>query len=175
MMIAGVVALLCICATLLHAYQVSAFRREPTTDKCARLPEKVEKFIKYFATEVRGFEYCGFRKIARGDINSDGIEDLIVLFSVEGACNDDKSTPPGDCGNHLETYLKAFLGKELKEVPLLRVGSRGERFVTGISVKNGVIEAETLTYGEDDPMCCPSIKGKTTFVHTNDVLTEKRP
>jgi len=175
LLIAWVAALLCIYAPTLHAQQANASQRKPAAGNCEILPEKVEKFIKSFTSEVRGAEYCEFRKIARGDINADGIADLIVAFTVEGACDDDKSTPPGACGNHHETYLKVFLGKELKEVPLLMVGSRGERFIMGLVVKNGVIEAETLTYGKDDPMCCPSIKGKTRFVLTKDVLTEKRP
>jgi len=173
LMIAWVTALLCICTLMLHAQPADASPRKSTADKCELLPEKVERFIKSFTAEVRGAEYCRFRNIARGDINADGIEDLIVVFTVEGACNDDKKTPAGACGNHHETYLKVFLGKELREVPLLMVGSRGERDITGLSVKDGVIEAEILTYGKDDPMCCPSIKGKTSFVLTKYALTEK--
>jgi hypothetical protein len=173
LMIAWVVALLCILIPMVHAQQASASPRKSPAGKCELLPEKAERFIKSFAAEVRGAEYCEFRKIARGDINGDGIADLIVVFTVEGACDGDKKTPAGACGNHHETYMQAFLGKELKEVPLLMVGSRGERAITGIIVKKGVIEAETLTYGKNDPMCCPSIKGKTRFVLTKDVIREK--
>lgn len=173
MMIAWLAVLLCLCAPMFHAQHAHASQRKSSAGGCELLPEKVEKFIKSFAAGVRGAQYCRFRKIARGDINADGIADLIVVFTVEGACDDDKSTPPGACGNHHETYLKVFLGKELKEVPLLMVGSRGDRLITGLIVKNGVIEAETLAYGEDDPMCCPSIKGKTRFVLTKDVLMEE--
>ena len=144
-------------------------------EECKPLPEKAEKFIKSFTGEVRGEEYCRFRKITRGDVNSDGIEDLIAVFTIEGACGDDKTTTPGACGNHHETYAKIFLGKELKEVPVIMIGRRGERLIKGLTVVNGIIQAETLNYGKDDPMCCPAIKGQTAFVLNKGSLTEKNP
>lgn len=144
-------------------------------EECTPLPEKAEKFIKSYAKIVRGAESCQYRTIARGDVNSDGTEDLIMVFNIAGACGNDKTSPPGACGNHHETYLKIFLGKELKEVPVLIVGRRGERLIMGLNVANGIIQADTLRYGKDDPMCCPSIKGQTEFVFKNKTVTEKHP
>lgn len=173
LIISWVVAVLCTWAPANLAQQASSPQQKPPADKCEILPKKVERFINAFAAEVRGAEYCEFRKIVRGDINGDGIADVIVVFTVEGACADDKKTPAGACGNHHEQYMKALLGKELKEVPLLMVGERGERDIVGLAVNNGIIEAETLSYRENDPMCCPSLKGRTRFVLFKDALVEK--
>jgi len=129
--------------------------------RCETLPEKVERFINSYTKIEQGDEDCKYRRIARGDINSDGIEDLIITFSIGGVCgsgNTDKNTTPGSCGNHSETYLKIFLGKELKEVPIKMIGGRGTRSIKGLNVVGGVILAETLEWGKDDSMCCPSIK-----------------
>jgi ankyrin repeat protein len=153
--------------------QADASQGKPPAGKCEGLPVRVEKFINAFAAEVRGAEYCEFRKIVHGDINGDGIADLIICFTVEGACDNDKKTPAGAYGNHHEQYMKAFLGKELKEVPLRMVGERGERDIVGLAVNSGIIEAETLSYRENDPMCCPSLKGRTRFVLFKDVLVEQ--
>lgn len=142
--------------------------------ECLPLPNKVEKLIKAYADEIRGAEYCKFRKVARGDIDADGVEDLAVVFTVEGACNDDKETTPGACGNHHESFMMVFLGKSLKKVPRLEVGSRGVRAITSIEIVNEAVAAETLAYGSDDAQCCPSVKGNAAFILKKGVLTEKR-
>jgi hypothetical protein len=88
--------------------------------------------------------------IGRGDIDSDGVDDLVVAFNVEGACDDDKGSAPGTCGNHVEAYLKVFFGKVMKEGPVLAVGSPGSREITGLRIADGAITAETLKHGESD-------------------------
>ncbi len=144
-------------------------------EDCQRLPDKVTKSIASYVHQLRGAEYCRFRVVARGDIDSDGIEDLIVAFTVEGACNEDKETSPGACGNHAEQYLKAFLGKELKEIPILEIGSDWGRFVRKLTVKNGTIEAETKAHGPNDSHASLSVTGETEFSLRNGVLTENHP
>lgn len=143
--------------------------------ECEPLPEKAEKFIKSFTENDRAAEYCRFRTILRGDINSDGAEDLIVIFNNEGGCGSDKNSHPGTCGNHSETYLKIFLGRDLSEVPVQMIGRRGERFIIGMKLVNGVLQVDTLSYGKDDPMCCPSVKAKTEFVLKGETIVEKHP
>jgi len=71
--------------------------------------------------------------------------------------------------------MRVFLGKSLKEVPMLEVGSKGVRSITSIEIVNGAVEAKTLAYGNNDAMCCPSVKGKAVFILKKGVLTEKRP
>lgn len=143
-------------------------------EECEKLPGKVEQYIKAFEKEVRGSEYCRFRDIARGDIDSDGEEDLVVVFNVEGACHQAKGSASGTCGNHHETYVKAYLGNNLNEVPTLEIGGRGIRFFTNVKVRKGAIEFDTLAYGKEDAMCCPSIKGKTQFEIRDGKFIERK-
>ena len=142
--------------------------------ECVALPKDAESFIKAFNARARGAEDCEARTVIRGDVDADGVEDLIVAFNIEGACGKDKTVEAGSCGNHDETYLKIFLGRSTKEIPLLMIASRGERQIAGLSFVAGAIHAETLKYGKNDAMCCPSIKGKTRFVLGRDVIAERR-
>lgn len=151
------------------------FTQPCLAEECERLPTKAEKFIKAFESKVRGAEYCQFRDIAHGDINGDGINDLVVAFNVEGACISEISRTPGTCGNHHETYLIAFLGKELSEIPVLKIGGRGIRSLSNVKVLNRVVEFDTLAYGKKDAMCCPTLAGKIQFVIRGGKFLEKHP
>ena len=142
-------------------------------EDCLALPDKVESFIKSFTNTIRGAEYCEYRQVARGDVNLNGTEDLVVVFNVEGACHQDLEAPAGSCGNQHDSFLQVFLDKDLKEVPMVTIGSRGSRSIDGVSVEDGVILVKTLTRSEDDPMCCPSIEEKTRFILDKGRLIEK--
>lgn len=160
---------------LLALFVLIIFVQPCFAEECEPLPQKAEKYIKAFEKKVRGAEYCRFRDIAHGDINGDGVEDLVVVFNVEGACNKEKGRAPGACGNHHETYLKAFLGKELKEIPTIEIGGRGMRLISSVKVIKDAVEVETLTYGEQDAMCCPSVTGHTQFAIQSGKFIERHP
>jgi hypothetical protein len=161
--------------SLLALFALVIFVQPCLAEECERLPKKAEKFIKAFEKKVRGAEYCRFRDIAHGDINGDGVADLVVIFNVEGACNKDKGHTPGGCGNDHETYLKAFLGKELREIPMLEIGGRGTRLISSVKALKGAVEVETLSYGEKDAMCCPTIADKAQFIIQSGKFIERHP
>lgn len=140
--------------------------------ECRSLPEKVEHFIKQFAAQVRGEEYCRFRQIARGKLTPKSDGDLVITFNVEGACNHDKTSSPGTCGNHVEGYLKVFFGSELKDGPLLPLGPIGARTIVGMSIAPGEIVANTLVHGELDPRLIPSAHSQSRFILRGDRLVE---
>jgi len=141
--------------------------------QCQPVPDKVNKFISSYTSKVRGAEFCESRHITRGDLDSDGVEDLVVMFTIEGACLEDKQTPAGACGNRYTTYLKAFLGKDLKEVPLLAIGGSA-RAITSMKLTSGKIEVNSLSHTQGDSHCCPSLKGKALFVLKSGILAETR-
>lgn len=123
------------------------FTQATLAEHCQHLPGKVAKSIKAYANQVRGAEYCEYRLVARGDIDLDGMEDIVVIFTVEGACFDDKENSPGACGNNAFQYMKAYLGKNLKEVRETPVGNSTVRgFVNALTIKNGIIYAGTTRY-----------------------------
>ncbi|MCY7389018.1 MAG: hypothetical protein LH481_13320 [Burkholderiales bacterium] len=154
---------------------LTAVLQESSANVCAPLTSDAEKFIKAYSVNARSVEDCNARMVARGDVTADGVEDLIVIFTIEGACGNLKSATPGSCGNHHETHLKTFPGKTSPVIPVREVGSRGERQMMQIKVVDGTIQTETLKYGKDDAMCCPSVKGKTRFVVNKGTIVVPRP
>lgn len=146
----------------------------PCAAKCIPLPEAVNRYIVAITDQFRGGESCESRQVVRGDIDNDGTTDLIVLFHVEGACLEDRDETPGACSGGYTSMITVFLGGKLKEVSTLTIGTKGSCSVRIIRVRNGVIEARTLCRGPVDPWCCPSVKGKTSFILLDGVLTERR-
>jgi hypothetical protein len=143
---------------------------QPEERTCKPLPANVEKFIKSFSYNI-GLEYCEFRDIARGDFDADGVEDLVLTFSIN-TCGRDKNGAPVSCGNNSVEYLVAFLGKEYRVIPPREVGSRGWRYIKGLEVKKNIVKAKTEVYESGDPMCCPSKKVNTEFILKDGALVE---
>lgn len=87
------------------------------------------------------------RKVVKGDLNGDGVEDRAVLFVLEG----------GDGGNAYSNHLAAFLSEsgKLKFIYSQPVSGYGEQ-VQGISYGEGMVKMKKLGQREGDAMCCPT-------------------
>ena len=137
----------------------------PAGKPCIKLPALVERAIKPHAKRIKGAEFCEYRDLARGDVDRDGSEDVVVAYNIEGACSR-RPGSPGSCGNDHVTFLTVFLkrGTRFTQVRPIAVGGRGEKSIAALRIADGHVEAETLEYAESDPVCCPSRKGRTTFL-----------
>jgi hypothetical protein len=126
---------------------------------CRLANPAVESVISAKAQQLRGEEYCQFRNYDRlDDVDGDGKEDFIVLFTVEGI---------GGGGNDHINFMTVFLSNQ-NEPLTVQTGRRGERDPVNISVKNGQIILDTVEYTEKDPACCPTGHGKLTYrLHSN--------
>lgn len=140
---------------------------------CIQLPASIERALKKHAQEIRGAEYCEFRTIAKGDLNSNGAEDIVIAYNIEGACYGERRSP-GSCGNDHTTFLTAFLGQGsgFRQIHSIEVGGRGQRDIVSIRLTGGRIEADTLEYDPSDPQCCPSRKRRATFFLSAEELVE---
>jgi hypothetical protein len=139
-------------------------------DKDSSLPKKVKSQISSFIKSIRGSGCC--YESAKGDLNGDGAKDLVVLFTVEGACYNETESSPGACGNGYSQYLMAFLGKDLKSLAPVEAGGKTARSIAAMQIKGGKLFLNTLEYGDDDPSCCPSIKKEVTVKFTDGNLKE---
>ena len=85
---------------------------------------------------------------------------------MEGVC----------CGNDYQFYLAVFLkkGSGYKLVGAEKVGGKGEREVAFDTIEKGKILLTTDEYLPDDPMCCPSSKGRTAYFLKDGKLIENR-
>lgn len=117
--------------------------------------ELVESIIAAKAKELNGQEYCQFRHYQTlFDIDKDGTDDFIVLFTVEGI---------GGGGNNHYDFMTVFLSGRGWQPITIRTGGRGERDPTGVDFKDGKIILDTLVFLPSDPLCCPSGKGTLTY------------
>ena len=116
----------------------------------------IEKFIAKQATRDAGEEYEDARKVMAGDLNRDGVSDVVVLFTIEGQ----------NGTNNYVQYLAVFVRAKGGLVPAAHtvVGGKLNRDVELQSIKNNVIFCKTLSYRANDPASTPSKKGKARFV-----------
>ena len=144
---------------------------------CTAVPPEVDGFIQGFASGIYGAEYCDFRKLAVGDLNSDGLDDLVVSFNVEGACYkygvgqahlEDIPGIPGGCGNHFEGYIVVFLknasGHGTSEVFELADDYGG---IEKLAIINGRIEVDLARYLLTDSHATPTGKSKISLKLSN--------
>lgn len=117
----------------------------PSPAECQELPAKLEQAIAQFVSQVRGAEYPEYRRVAQGNLGSgDNSRDVAVVFHVEGSCDDDKASPPGSCGNHVDHYLAVYLDREQVVLPLLRLLSPNEATVQQMRIEKGKIIDDVL-------------------------------
>ncbi len=115
----------------------------------------VESTIAAKVKELNGQEYCQFRRYETlSDIDKDGIDDFIVLFTVEGI---------GGGGNNHYDFMAVFLSSRGWQPIITRTGGRGERDPIGVDFRDGKIILDTLVYLPSDALCCPSGKGTLIY------------
>ena len=126
----------------------------------------IDSYIARQARQERGEEYREARKVVVGDVNGDGVPDLVVLYTIEGQ----RGT-----NNHVQ-YLAVFVRRESGLVALTHteVAGKSSRGVELDSVEGNAIRLNTLSYGPNDPSCCPGVKGTTRYVLVEGTLREQR-
>ncbi|HET9794416.1 MAG TPA: hypothetical protein VFS34_08130 [Thermoanaerobaculia bacterium] len=101
--------------------------------------------------ELSMAEHCPFRRYdALDDVDGDGREDFLVLFTLEG--------PRG--GNHHVSHLAFFSSSGEARLPVrVRTGERGERDPIDVRGERGKVVLSTPEYRAGDPMAVPPGKG----------------
>ena len=132
-------------------------------DDCVHFSPNISRAIEAFTASVRGAEDCTSRLTAHGDLNNNGVTDQIVVFTVEGACPDDAEESPGACGNHYETYLLAFMGRDQVPGTPLQIGGKDIFLPDSVTLAKGIIQVDGSKYGKNDPSCCPSVKTRQRY------------
>ena len=138
---------------LLAAVLVAAAAAAGDVPTCRTASPEVERLITAKARELSMAEYCRFRRYdALDDVDGDGRDDFLVLFTLEG--------PSG--GNRHVSFL-AFFPSGRGRPSAARTGERGERDPIDVRVEHGKIVVATREYLPADPMCCPSGSGRLVY------------
>ncbi len=129
---------------------------------CVTQNKLVESTIAEVARKLKGQEYCQFRRYqALFDVDGDGVDDFIVLFTVEGI---------GGAGNDHYDFMSVFLSGRKWKPLTVKTGERGERDPVSADVRDHRIILETMVYLPSDAMCCPSGKGTLVYeIHGNNL------
>lgn len=140
----------------------------PPVPTCRLQSPDVERLIQSKARALGGQEYCQYRLYsALSDVDGDGRDDFIVVFTVEGQ--------HGGTNDHA-SFLAVFLSSRGPARPLLiEVGHRGERDPVSVEVDRRTIVLATREYLATDAACCPSGKGQAVYRVENGALREVKP
>lgn len=137
---------------------------KPNLDK-NQLNSVVSRYLAGVAKVEEGIENKKGRVIKYGDLDNDGDEDVIVYFVLEYNTG----------GNGWWEKLAVFRNDNENIIPVTdeTIGSKPIRMSDLTSVKNGRIYFKTTSWTEGDGGCCPSLKGKTSYVLKGNKLVEK--
>jgi hypothetical protein len=121
---------------------------------CRTQSAELELLIADKARSLEMSEECQFRRYdALADVDGDGKDDFLALFTLEG---------PRGANDHV-TFLAAFLSGAPGRPIVVEAGRRGERDPVSIEARRGEITLDVLEYLPGDPMCCPSGKGRRVY------------
>jgi len=124
----------------------------------------IDRYISRQAQSTHCDEYKDARKVLRGDVNGDGTDDVVALYTLEGC----------DGANNYAQNLAVFLRKRksIQYAANAVVGGKLNRSVELISISSGRINLDTMDYSSSDPACCPSRPGKTRYIFSKRKLHE---
>jgi len=126
----------------------------------------IDAYISRQARREQGEEYREARKVVVGDVTHDGVPETVVLYTIESQ---------GGRNLYIQ-YLAVFTPRNRKLSPLthVEVGGKSVRSVELRSVENNSILLNTMSYGPNDPQCCPTVKGTTKYVLGGKTLHEQK-
>jgi hypothetical protein len=130
----------------------------------AALKTVVDRFIHSQAVKLNGEEYADARKLLAGDVNSDGKNDAVVLYTLEAFHK---------TNNYIQ-FLAVFVNGNgrYRYLTSHAVGGKNRREVELKSISDGTIQLGIMNYGPKDPSCCPSIKSDAQFRLSSNRLVE---
>ncbi len=135
------------------------FEQGNAEENCEISSPQINQAIEAFNATERGAEYCAARTSVNGDLDQDGKPDLLVAFTIEGACSEpeDAQSEPGTCGNLFESYMMAFTGSQQSASEPILIGGKGIQLIEELTIANAIIQVDSLKYAESDAMCCPTV------------------
>lgn len=81
------------------------------------------------------------------------------------------------CGSNDKTYMAIFINKSsgYELAAMQEVGTKGVRYLWFDKIEKRSMHLITREYAPENPLCCPGIQGRTTYIFENGKLVEKNP
>lgn len=104
-------------------------------------------------------------RIYTGDSNGDSTKDIAIVYNemIPGANNYVQSLSFFESSRDSVTGYDYIFDKA--------IGNRGSTSIDNIKMSRNVITLETLEFGPNDPMCCPSLKKQVQCKLSNNKLS----
>lgn len=125
----------------------------------------IKDFIDKQALDTKAIEYEKARRILHADLDGDGKEEIIILYSLESF----------NGTNLYLQYLAVFTnskGGKLQYVTQKEIGGKNIRTVELNSILNRKIYLNILEYSPNDASCCPSKKRVLEIRYYDNKLKE---
>ncbi|HFH4315017.1 hypothetical protein [Pseudomonas aeruginosa] len=124
------------------------------------LSAAIDRLVEDEIASDGGSEYQEGRKAVQVDLNGDGAEDAVVLYTIEGQGGGNSSFQT------LAAFYKESGGWVVKQKVV--VGGATDLQVLG----QNIFGLKVLTHGDDDPRCCPSIESTVKYKWTGTSFAE---
>ena len=146
-------------------FLASLFFSQPLFASSENTDKLVDDFIRIEAKRLGGTAYEKARKIVVSLDKNNEIISVVAVYTIESI----------NGGNNYNQFMVAFQknNESYKATKPVMVGGNGYRSIDIGEVKGLVITLLTKNYADEDPLCCPSLPGKSWFFITEDGLAEK--
>ena len=151
-------------ALLAWALAIPGFADGDVDDESEQPPAIMSSLLSMLRTAASG-EEDGLNAVLFGDVDGDSQTDAVVMYS-HGVGNSG--------GNSYSQRMALFLdqGGRWVLVQHTKVGSKGKRFLTPVSMEPGIVVFDVVSWSDDDPMCCPSRASQVQFRFADGKLSE---
>ena len=123
--------------------------------KCLPVSNLAQQQIKSLEDKTWGREYCG----ARSSVKSETVE--VILVTIEGACQDNKTEYKGGCGNNYQRYMLGI--KDGETIDSIAVGESYVFQAGGVALQDQTVILSGKAYVASDAKCCPSLPETRTY------------
>jgi hypothetical protein len=133
-----------------------------------------KKHLQYLTPRLDG--RTAKMKILLGDLNNDGVKDAFVDWCIE-ATDEDRDAGGGNALMFLKCMEEGFSVYIKTGNEYVLLADKGKSYFTdeGFSfdaakIEKGKIFCSNLSYADDDPRCCPSLKKTIYLVFKNSKI-----
>ena len=130
------------------------------------LDSEINEFVSQQASRGNAVENPDARQLFFGDLNNDGRDDAVALYTLEG-----------NGGNDYARYMAVFVGSDdaYTFVAQKLVSEKSDRAIAFDSINDGVIKLQTLEYAPTGALWSRGHEGEIAFKLAGKRLVEQTP